>query len=141
MVGWTGNPGFEDDVWAALYKHSDGLPRRLNMLAGRVLLQGAIEDLDRIDVATVEAVAGDMAAEREPASVEPAIPAVPRQREPDSAPREAYKLTGIDTELRERVAMLEERMDEQEAAIRRVLTLLIDWVERDEPVARHTNAR
>jgi hypothetical protein len=31
-----------------------------------------------------------------------------------------------------RIAALEARIDEQDAALRRMLTLLIDWVERDE---------
>ena len=31
-----------------------------------------------------------------------------------------------------RIAALEARLEEQEAALRRVLTLLIDWAERDE---------
>ena len=39
-----------------------------------------------------------------------------------------------DPEALDRIAVLEERLDEQEAAIRRVLGLLIDWVEREEPV-------
>jgi general secretion pathway protein A len=32
-----------------------------------------------------------------------------------------------------RIALLEAQIHEQDAALRRVLTLLIDWVERDEP--------
>ncbi|KQN06810.1 ExeA family protein [Sphingomonas sp. Leaf25] len=34
--------------------------------------------------------------------------------------------------LHERIAMLETRLEEQEAALRRVLTLLVDWVESDQ---------
>ena len=34
--------------------------------------------------------------------------------------------------------MLEERLDEQEATIRRVLSLLIDWIETDESVGAET---
>jgi hypothetical protein len=32
----------------------------------------------------------------------------------------------------ERIAALEARLEEQEATLRRVLTLLVDWAERDE---------
>jgi general secretion pathway protein A len=135
VAGWKGDPSFAADVWPALHAHSGGLPRRLNVLAGRVLLHGALEKLDRIDGATVDLVAGDMADERD--VPEAASGATPPAAEP------AYRMQRADPELRERLASLEERMDEQEAAIRRVLTLLIDWVERDEPVAatRHKNAR
>ncbi|MGP1354181.1 MAG: XrtA/PEP-CTERM system-associated ATPase [Parasphingopyxis sp.] len=62
----------------------------------------------------------------EPAPVEPvAEPAVP-------APVHSVD-TGEDADDREaRLAALEDRIEEQEAALRRVLTLLIQWVEEDE---------
>ena len=34
--------------------------------------------------------------------------------------------------LTARIAALEERLEEQDAALRRVLTLLVDWVEGDQ---------
>ena len=72
MVGWQNNPSFTDDAWAALYRHSDGVPRRLNMLAGRVLLHGSVEGLNRIDGATVDLVAADHGEERAGAGAAPA---------------------------------------------------------------------
>jgi hypothetical protein len=42
--------------------------------------------------------------------------------------------------LRQRLEELEARLEEQEAALRRVLTLLVDWVENDEPVNYRHNA-
>ena len=47
------NPAFSDDAFAAFYRHSGGIPRKLNMLAGRVLLHGAVEDLRVIDGAFI----------------------------------------------------------------------------------------
>ena len=148
LVGWTGNPVFSDDVWPALYEHSGGLPRRLNILAGRVLLHGSVEGLERIDGSTVHVVAGDMADERElpPAEEAPVAAAAPRRRAADAAPpaEPAVRIVReLDPEISERIALLEERLDEQEAAVRRVLTLLIDWVERDETASgqRHNSVR
>ncbi|QBM74977.1 general secretion pathway protein GspA [Sphingomonas sp. AAP5] len=64
VAGWTGRPGFTPGAHAAFYDGTDGVPRRLNQLAGRVLLYAAIEQLETIDahaVATVLAdIAGDM---------------------------------------------------------------------------------
>ena len=37
--------------------------------------------------------------------------------------------------IEERLSGLEFRVEEQDAALRRVLTLLVDWVERDERAA------
>ncbi|MBX4378198.1 c-type cytochrome, partial [Mycobacterium tuberculosis] len=43
VAGWTGRPDFAGDAFAALYGSSGGVPRRLTVLAGRVLLQAAVE--------------------------------------------------------------------------------------------------
>lgn len=63
-VGWQGNPAFEIDVFAALYEASGGIPRRVNQIANRVLLLGAVEELSQIDGAMVAAVLDEMAGER-----------------------------------------------------------------------------
>jgi general secretion pathway protein A len=39
---------------------------------------------------------------------------------------------GMDSDTQERIAILEARLEEQEAALRRVLTLLVQWVEEEE---------
>lgn len=61
VVGWQGRPHFTPDAFAALYAGSDGVPRRLNQLAGRVMLFGAIEQIDTIDAQAVAAVIADIA--------------------------------------------------------------------------------
>jgi general secretion pathway protein A len=135
LVGWENNPAFTEDAWDALHNHSGGVPRRLNVLAGRVLLHGSVEGLNRIDGATVDMVAADQGEER--ATIVEAAP--PRRRASDAAPpTEAAPVrivTAQDPALLDRIAELEERLDEQEATIRRVLGLLIDWVEQDQPVS------
>jgi hypothetical protein len=147
LVGWDETdprPEFLDDVWSALYRHSAGVPRRLNMLMGRVLLHGAVEGLARIDGTTIDLVAADMAADR--GGVEAVAPPAarpdpkpverPRRRTSDAAPpTEAAPVRIVhaqDPDLLDRIAMLEERLDEQEAIVRRVLSMLIEWVEQDE---------
>ena len=63
VVGWTGRPDFTEDAFAAFYRGSAGVPRRLNLLAGRVMLFAAIEGLEVIDGRTVETVIGDLHAD------------------------------------------------------------------------------
>lgn len=94
VVGWRGRPDFTDSAIEALYAGSDGVPRRLNQLAGRVMLYGAIEGIDVIDGAAVEAViadiAGDSPAARpiaEPRSEPDREAAVPTPRKSDAKPR------------------------------------------------------
>jgi putative secretion ATPase (PEP-CTERM system associated) len=62
-AGWKGAPRFSQGAFEAFHKLSGGVPRRLNMLAARVLLQGAIERLIDIDQEVVEDVAADLASE------------------------------------------------------------------------------
>lgn len=143
VAGWQGRPAFAPDAFAALHRHSGGIPRRLNQLAARLLLFGAVEQLDTIGAAAVDAVASDAAAERPRPRSETAP-----QSEADARSetllqlREASEPVADFTERRladRRIAALEARLDEQEAIVRRVLTLLVEWVEKDEPGYR-TNA-
>jgi putative secretion ATPase (PEP-CTERM system associated) len=162
LVGWNGRPKFTPDAFAALYRGSDGVPRRLNQLAGRVLLFGAIEQADVIDAKVVDAViadiTGDMPAPSAPAprpvvaapepKLEPEIVAVPEPikapepvatREPlaavePAAPANDPRPAPIEI-AHDRFAAIEARLEEQDAALRRVLALLVDWVEGNEAAA------
>jgi putative secretion ATPase (PEP-CTERM system associated) len=122
LVGWQGRPDFTGDALDALYEGSGGVLRILNQLAARVLLYGAIEGLELIDGDIVRAVIDDMKGD---------VPDADESREP-IAPGDA-------DEVIRRIAMLEARVEDQNTALRRVLTLLVDWVEADG--ARHDGAR
>jgi putative secretion ATPase (PEP-CTERM system associated) len=63
VVGWSGRPEFADSAFAALHRYSDGVPRRLNQLANRVMLHAAIEGTETITAATVDLVAADLFAD------------------------------------------------------------------------------
>lgn len=193
IVGWAGRPSFTDDAFAALYAASDGVPRRLNQLTGRVLLLGAIEQLDVIDKRAVASVVADMVGDGAAAPV--ATSTVPTDQ-PGAAPDGASAPIAIEPPIAEPVAPLpiigdpalvvsatagsdagastltrrvadlddqlgiyghrlaalrelieardariealagqvsglDARIVEQEAALRRILTLLIDWIESD----------
>jgi putative secretion ATPase (PEP-CTERM system associated) len=67
VAGWQGKPDFTDDAFPVIHRVSGGVPRRLNQLMGRVLLQAALADADLIDAAMVEAVTED--AERDIAAL------------------------------------------------------------------------
>ena len=127
VAGWQGRPVFEASAFAAIHRHTGGIPRRVNQLANRVLLYGALESLDRIGAGAVDTVAADMAADRTgPRAVEVG----------QGAPAGPVK----DLALERRVAQLESRLEEQEVVLRRVLTLLVDWVESAEAPGYRSNA-
>jgi putative secretion ATPase (PEP-CTERM system associated) len=133
IAGWTGRPAFAQEAFAALYRHSGGIPRRLNQLSARLLLHAGIERLETIGGDAVEAVVADLAADT-PQRIEPRVHAV------RSAPAPAQPEPQRDFALERRLAALEARADEQEKAVRRVLTLLVEWVENGQQAPGYTNA-
>ncbi|RXR31015.1 XrtA/PEP-CTERM system-associated ATPase [Sphingobium fluviale] len=199
LVGWTGNPHFTGDAFAAIYAATDGVPRRINALMSRVMLLGAVDHLTEIGAQAVQAVAADMglddsgavaastsasepvatevvatedpvaapdalAEEVEPLHMadvtEDDVSVVDLDDAPDAAPLELYRIREELDALRRvinlsgdrapeqralaerldaieaRVHGLEARGDEQEAALRKVLNLLVDWVENENPESR-----
>lgn len=143
IAGWTGRPNFTEDAFPVLYRASDGVPRRLNQLMSRVLLHAAVSEVELIDAKVVRAVVNDQRREmpavahtapdrsgpERPAPERPAAANTNDDEAEVAPPVPAAPAAGIDDE---RFAALEARIAEQDAALRRVLTLLIDWVERDE---------
>ena len=120
IVGWNGAPGFEESAFAALHRYSQGVPRRLNNIMTRVLLMASFDPQAPIDAAMVDAVIADLEQDLEM----PAAPATPAaSRVPD----------GHMLDQAARVAMLEAQVEEQAAALRRMLIMMIDWAESDAP--------
>lgn len=140
IAGWDGRPGFGPGCFEALHRHTGGIPRRVNQLATRLMLYAALEGLDEIGARAVESVVADMAADGPPRRPVEAPAAQPLRAAP-AAPAAAVE-AAPDPALARRVALLEQRLEEQDRAIRRVLTLLVDWVENGEqpPSFRHNAA-
>ncbi|MCP8892240.1 ExeA family protein [Sphingomonas faeni] len=131
VVGWDGNPDFADDASEAFYAGSAGIPRRLNLLAGRVMLHAAIEDLTVIDGSTVRSVQRDLEGDL-PMLARDKGKGAPTSAGPASTPVPAAEPLRTDPAIEDRIAELEARVELQDMALRRVLTLLVDWVESDD---------
>ncbi len=168
VVGWRGKPRFTNDAVAAMHRWSGGSPRKLNQLATRVLLFGAIEQIETFHGQDVEAVIADL--DSDTADFAGTVPkaaapvAQPERPDPVQAPspspaapekaREEEPLTLGPAEIRaaateaptppksrndnpdvaalmRRIEMLETQLQSQDDVLRRVLTLLVDWVESD----------
>lgn len=63
VVGWKDDPEFADDAYAAIYKYTHGVPRRINTLCDRVLLYSYLEELHRITGETVNEVTEELGEE------------------------------------------------------------------------------
>lgn len=55
-VGWQHDPEIENNVYERIYQFSEGVPRRINVLCGRLILHAAIEELHVITQQTVNDV-------------------------------------------------------------------------------------
>ena len=54
-AGWTGRPAFDSAATDAIHRLSEGIPRRVHLLADRVLLQMSTDGVDVATAAAVEA--------------------------------------------------------------------------------------
>ena len=91
QLGWDGRPEFEPGLLDALYRHTGGIPRRVNQVMNRLLLLGAIEERETLALAMLGDVIAEMAADKNrgarsasdlrsapvAASAAPAAPAAP----------------------------------------------------------------
>ncbi|OYW82788.1 MAG: general secretion pathway protein, partial [Sphingobium sp. 32-64-5] len=65
LVGWQEKPFFPADAFDAIYQATNGVPRRINALMSRVLLLGAVDQLEEIDGKVIETVTADMGRDEE----------------------------------------------------------------------------
>jgi len=63
-VGWNGRPQFEAGLLEALYRHTGGIPRRVNQVMNRLLLLAAIEESDRLSLRMLDAVVAEMTSDQ-----------------------------------------------------------------------------
>jgi len=172
VVGWAGNPRFTPQAYVLLASASGCVPRRLNALVSRVLLLGALDQLDIIDERVVEAVVADLGVDLANPELDGELPsdaavapmAMSETFAADQAQEEradVERLRALQSEvqslsaavarnemaqdtqapsadvsdelddLKTRLARAETRLDEQDEVLRRILSKLIEWVERD----------
>ena len=59
-AGWSGDPSFDEDAFAAIYDYSGGIPRKINSLCDRLLLMGCLEKLHGFGGSEVDEVIRDI---------------------------------------------------------------------------------
>jgi len=59
-VGWSGDPSFGEDAFAAVYDYTGGIPRKINTLCDRLLLMGCLEELHDFGSSEVNEVIRDI---------------------------------------------------------------------------------
>ena len=130
QVGWAGNPAFDQRVFSEMFDASGGIPRKINQIANRLLLLGAVEQRSRIDAVLLQHVLAEMGSE----SAFPVAPPSPMATDPQAAPAQAAIApvasadTGIDPQLID--DLLAER-DIQIAELRQAVAALAAHHEND----------
>lgn len=160
-VGWDGNPGFDERVFAELFTATGGVPRRINQIVNRLLMLGAVDRRAQIDAAMLRHVLDELGRDAAPSPAPRAVSSA------DAAPvAEAAAIAAVEFDaalaerdaqiaelqqavielankaeqpnvqgelaiLQDRIGMLESQMLEQESAIRHTLTMLIEWIEAE----------
>lgn len=69
VAGWDGDPAFGDQVFTAIHRHTNGIPRRINLLCDRLLLLGRLDDKHRLEADDVAEVIDDLRNETSPLTV------------------------------------------------------------------------
>lgn len=114
-VGWAGNPQLTDGAFAAIHRHSGGIPRRINRLAARVLLYGALEQATTLTADMVETIANELNQD-----LEGAAPLLSR------AGHAGFDDDGRfhEDSLRERIEALEAKVARRERIFQRLIDVL-----------------
>lgn len=86
-AGSTGKPSFAPEAFAAIFKASGGIPRRINSVCDRVLLAGFLAGKTHLELADVDEVVKEFAQEAAVPS-RPVVPAVGNLVSADSMPGE-----------------------------------------------------
>jgi putative secretion ATPase (PEP-CTERM system associated) len=112
---WKGDPRFTETSFSLIYRHTEGVPRRINVLCSRLLLYGFLEQLHILRESAVEKVAKDLREEL----------AVITPRRPAAALESGG---GAAAEVAERLRAVEARLGKHEGLIRRALEIAARYV-------------
>jgi general secretion pathway protein A len=114
-VGWADDPSWPDTAIAAIFRHTGGIPRRINTLCSRVLLFGALEETHDITADMVDTTAAEL--NRDLGANLALSPAVPLPAGGNRGATDPFALAS-------RVDALEQAATRQEQMLRRMLVLL-----------------
>ena len=111
-AGWQDRPRWADDAYRAVFRATDGVPRRINRLCARVMLYGALENAEDITADMVAQTAAELDSDLEAGNAS-ALAALPHQG--GAAPMSA--------ELETRLSNLEARLERVDRLLKRLFAL------------------
>jgi len=116
IAGWRNDPLFLNDAYDDIYKHTHGIPRRINTLCDRIMLYAYTEELHEIPVDVVNSVVKELEEELHFTSngEESGIRKGSVKAASAAVPASSRKLSGDDAA---RIDLLENRVSELEAIL------------------------
>lgn len=113
LVGWREDPKIENEVFEKIYEFTNGIPRRVNTLCDRILLFGCLEERHQIDLGALKKVTDEIKEEGWCSSnaAQPKQPAAGKKHK-------IIKSSPADSELIQRIAILEAEIDALKAGMR-----------------------
>ncbi len=69
-AGWSNDPSFNYEAFAAIHQHTGGVPRRINILCDRLMLAGRLDEKHAFTGKEVDEVAGEINQEFAPAELQ-----------------------------------------------------------------------
>jgi putative secretion ATPase (PEP-CTERM system associated) len=128
LAGWQDDPYFTDGAFAAIHAHTDGIPRRINALCDRILVNGCLEELHEITEATIAATVEER--RKQDAVVDSVAWAADALAGHETEDGDAVQPARMVSDTERRLRALEKRMDVMERHRKRlqelVLTLIND---------------
>ncbi len=121
-VGWRNDPEFHPSALDALYRHTGGIPRRINTLGNRLLLLGFLDELHNLTADEVEKVANDLASES----------ALEADGEPGNNGNGRANGNGHGGDIASRIAGVERRLADHETLLRQTAIALHHFLSRPE---------
>jgi putative secretion ATPase (PEP-CTERM system associated) len=127
-VGWNGDPEITAAAFTEIYRHTEGVPRRINTLCSRLLLFGFLEEQHRIDGEAVAQVAEDLRQESEQVLDLGPDPQGSDPQDRDPSPRVNGAAGGVDV-LSGRLEVIEQYVRSHDRTIRRALKIAAQFLD------------
>jgi hypothetical protein len=121
-----GRSGVTDECFPSIYRHTDGVPRRINSLCSRLLLFGLLEGSHTISAADADQVAAELRTELSAVTASGGIAngaGVPFPVVENTLPLAA---------ISERLGNLERMTAGHDRTLRRVIELIASYIEKAE---------
>lgn len=116
-VGWADDPHWHPGAFEAVFRHSGGIPRRINRLCSRLLLYGVLEETHEITESMVDTTADELQQDLEGAG--PADLPLPPAHHVNGGGNGAAI-----SDVLSRIEALEQQMAAREQVFRRLTSLL-----------------